>query len=738
MTDSNGTTPAGKPRRLTLTAPEGAAADPLADLAAGEGGTLDGFGPPAETLDALQAVGAVATDELDQRTPESETPPNAKHEGGHDWRKANLVTIAGKGDLYRCERCGDEFYRRGLTWAPPASTCTGKPKAERKPPKRAPLGGAKAVDPRLAHDNAQHPKSTTIAEQVNALSPEAQERWHQGQANFTAKLAAEVAGETEQEKLDREARVAGEVLRELPIEGGRVMQIPVEHLHPSPTNPRKKFVGLDELGASLKKSGQLVELLVRPAPAAPDDEQFEIIAGERRYRAAKLVGIETLRCRVVRFTDVETAEAQAIENLKRKDLDVLEEANSYEALRGFGWSYEQIAEKIRVSVSTVRARCKLIGLIAEARVALSDWLPSSVGVPLARINDAKSQAAAVAKLRKDFERDGEVNAREAIAWIQREHTRNLKGAPFDKKDDQLRPETPACLKCPKNTGCGAAQAGLFDDVPNSAGSVCTDVKCFNDKARLSWEQTAEKARAKGAEVLSPAEGAELFKFGQLGYDAKYVELDSPNPEDPKRRPWSELLEKLDAEKRPVVIVAPDRDLVPHRLVERKKVVDLLAAGGAKWAKAKVEQKQRQAKQREQAKAERAEEELNDLVRGDLAAHVARKLETKLPLPIWYLLASFLTADFLPDAVVKALGLKDPDEAQKFVDKGTDANALARLVITCALVDHPERGTDDFDTFTKKLAKFYDVSLGDLEKARQAAAEAEAKSEKVPVKPKKAK
>ena len=122
--------------------------------------------------------------------------------------------------------------------------------------------------------------------------------------------------------------------------------LPLSVLTESKTNPRRFFEdsALKELAASIRSQGVLSPLLVRPLT----ERSFEIVAGARRYRAAQLAEAETVPVRIVNLTDAEALEAQLIENLQRRDVHPLEEAQGFRALLNLDepkYSIEQIAAK---------------------------------------------------------------------------------------------------------------------------------------------------------------------------------------------------------------------------------------------------------------------------------------------------------------------------------------------------------------------------------------------------------
>ena len=141
---------------------------------------------------------------------------------------------------------------------------------------------------------------------------------------------------------------------------GVELDLPVDSIEQSTFNPRIEFDGteLDELAESLQKHGQLQNLVVYR-----DTDCHRLIAGERRWRAAKLAGIPTLRCRVLSVTRAQAAEMAGEENLRRVDLSAIEVARWYRTmLDEAGWTQEQLGERVGVEQSTISNRLRLLRL----------------------------------------------------------------------------------------------------------------------------------------------------------------------------------------------------------------------------------------------------------------------------------------------------------------------------------------------------------------------------------------
>lgn len=164
---------------------------------------------------------------------------------------------------------------------------------------------------------------------------------------------------------------------------GRVRQpqagqrkIPIAFLSSSGRNPRKHFASdeLDELAQSIKEKGVLQPILVRPA--AQERDRFEIVAGERRWRAAQRAGLHEVPVVVVEVSDRDALEIAIIENVQRTDLDPIEEAGGYQQLIAeFSYSQEDLAKIIGKSRSHVANTLRLLnssdkiqGLLREGRL----------------------------------------------------------------------------------------------------------------------------------------------------------------------------------------------------------------------------------------------------------------------------------------------------------------------------------------------------------------------------------
>ncbi|MCX2724826.1 ParB/RepB/Spo0J family partition protein [Roseibium salinum] len=152
-------------------------------------------------------------------------------------------------------------------------------------------------------------------------------------------------------------------------------RVPIEHLEPNPRNPRKTFTEKDlmDLAESLKSKGIVQPILVRPA--AGKENRFEIIAGERRWRAAQKAGLHEAPIIIREVTDQEALELAIIENVQRADLNPIEEAMGYEQLTAeFSYSQGELAKVIGKSRSHVANTMRLLKLPNSVKDYLAEGL----------------------------------------------------------------------------------------------------------------------------------------------------------------------------------------------------------------------------------------------------------------------------------------------------------------------------------------------------------------------------
>ena len=154
-------------------------------------------------------------------------------------------------------------------------------------------------------------------------------------------------------------------------------RVPIELIRPSALQPRRRFAEteLDALAQSIREKGVLQPLLVRPAGSddGSGDAAFELVAGERRWRAAQRVGLHEVPVIVRTLADTEALEIALVENLQREDLSALEEAEAYKRLvTEFGRTQASLAEAVGKSRSHVANTLRLLSLPAAVRDRLDE------------------------------------------------------------------------------------------------------------------------------------------------------------------------------------------------------------------------------------------------------------------------------------------------------------------------------------------------------------------------------
>ncbi len=190
--------------------------------------------------------------------------------------------------------------------------------------------------------------------------------------------------------VDQLARPAGE-----PI--GRL--IPIEDIEPNPHQPRQTLGDLAELIASVREKGLIEPILVRP-----NGSRFQIVAGERRYRAAMEAGLSELPCVIRRCTDAEAMELALVENLQRRDLTAFEEADGLRVLaETYGYTHEAMADRLGKSRSSITETLSLTAMPESVRelCRLADIHSKSLLLQIVRQADPEKMLAFVERLQRE-------------------------------------------------------------------------------------------------------------------------------------------------------------------------------------------------------------------------------------------------------------------------------------------------------------------------------------------------
>ena len=308
-------------------------------------------------------------------------------------------------------------------------------------------------------------------------------------------------------------------------------------LSESKTNPRRIFedAALKELADTIRTQGVLSPLLVRPVT----ENGFEIVFGARRYRAAQLAQQDAVPVRIKQMSDAEVIEAQLIENLQRRDVHPMEEAQGFRALLDLDepkYSIEQIAARTGKSPSYIAARLKLSEL---APVVVEAFYKDEIGVGhallVAKLPSAQQEQALSACFKEVYNGASKpvrilLPVRNLQFWIDNNILLVLKDAPFNKRDTQLVPAAGSCADCPKRTGHNKL---LFGDDLGRQGDRCTDPTCYQSKVSA---HVAQAIAAKPQLVqISTAYGMQREGSPTLPRN-KYIEVRKPTCKEEAKRP----------------------------------------------------------------------------------------------------------------------------------------------------------------------------------------------------------
>ena len=199
------------------------------------------------------------------------------------------------------------------------------------------------------------------------------------------------------------------------MNGISVQQIPLHEIQANRYQPRHEFdeSALEELKESIVQHGVLQPILVRQLPAG---KGYELVAGERRFRASRLAGLETVPALVRPLSDAASTEIALIENLQREDLNAIEEANAYRnLLQNFGLTQEALAERVGRSRSHITNMMRLLKLDVHVQEYLANGsLSMGQARPLVVLTDAALQREAA-----DIIMARECSARQAEELVKR-------------------------------------------------------------------------------------------------------------------------------------------------------------------------------------------------------------------------------------------------------------------------------------------------------------------------------
>ena len=274
-------------------------------------------------------------------------------------------------------------------------------------------------------------------------------------------------------------------------EGTAVLTIPLANIRANPRQPRKDFdeASLKELASSIKNQGVLQPILVEEI--APGE--YSIVAGERRFRASKLAGLETIPVLVKDFTDLQRLEVSLIENIQRENLNPIEEAKAYAYLiQEAGITQEELASRVGKNRSTISNSMRLLQLTATMQ---HDLLSGKFSAGQARallsvVNPADREIL----YRTVLEKDLSVRATEQLAS---QFNKGKRVAYQDKKNRVKKslPKSPDVIS-------------VEDKFLHAVGSQ-VEVKGSLEKGKLEIPYTSSEELERLYQLLAP--GADLFE-----------------------------------------------------------------------------------------------------------------------------------------------------------------------------------------------------------------------------------
>ena len=255
------------------------------------------------------------------------------------------------------------------------------------------------------------------------------------------------------------------------------MPVNVSDIDFSPLNYRKLFSeeALQLFAQELAQHGIISPLLLR----RKGKDRYELVAGERRLRAAKIAKFQNVPAQVADLTDEQVREIQLSENLQRENPHPMNEASAIGDMQRAGLTIDEISLRLGKSKQFVYTRLKLLNLIeAFQEMVFADVLNMQDALQVATLSQG-SQTEFFNERCKDWQKKNFQFAN--VRWNISNYRYDLKRAPFNTKDKNLVPEAGACSVCPSNS---ATLKTLFPDVAKE--SICSNKECYNNKCIIHY------------------------------------------------------------------------------------------------------------------------------------------------------------------------------------------------------------------------------------------------------------
>jgi ParB family chromosome partitioning protein len=240
--------------------------------------------------------------------------------------------------------------------------------------------------------------------------------------------------------------------------GNRVFNLPLEEISPNPFQPRKEFdeIELKELAKSISNFGVIQPVIVRKIK-----EGYQLVAGERRYRACKMIGQQQIPAIIQEIDDESMAAVTLIENLQRKELNYFEEAIAYSTLLNrFGLTQEELAQRVGKSQSAIANKLRLLKISPEIRnLIITGTITERHARALLKLNSSEMQKEII---RTIYERD--LNVKETEDLVEKARLNNIphetKPAPTGQNVSMIIRDARIFLNTIKETVNRARQTGI--------------------------------------------------------------------------------------------------------------------------------------------------------------------------------------------------------------------------------------------------------------------------------------
>lgn len=271
--------------------------------------------------------------------------------------------------------------------------------------------------------------------------------------------------------------------------GSRVLELPLEQISPNPFQPRKEFdeLELKELAKSISSFGVIQPIIVRKSK-----QGFQLVAGERRYRACKLIGRQQIPAIVQDIDDQSMAAISLIENLQRKELNYFEEAIAYSTLLNrFGLTQEELAQRVGKSQSAIANKLRLLKIAPEIRnLIITTTITERHARALLKLNTIEMQKEII---RAIYER--ELTVKETEELVEKAQRNNIPREPKISNNGQqismVIRDARIFLNTIKETVNRAKQTGIdmrvFENENENEYEITIKVKKLRKNSRLMAE-----------------------------------------------------------------------------------------------------------------------------------------------------------------------------------------------------------------------------------------------------------